>query len=525
MSRNGGIGGKSGGSIAWFRLFCFIFFIITTIGNASEENPEASARVQLMKGQTRVVLRAEGDLVLEAGGKRLGLPAGVYTVTVEKAQPARQRFHLFSKTFQVNERAEEAAYLAEWRAKGYDPRIVVVGREFRTNSGAVLDNRVHWVSLARAESEKEAGTIKARLEAQNQWTWMRAETIEPGNGGLIFTRLDGRSAAPVEAPAKLRSLKPIEVSDVDVGFWKEQKDHRPYMGELELGVGPDGRLEVVETVELETYLRGVVPAEMPASWPLEALKAQAVAARSEVMANLGAGHALEGFDFCGSEHCRAYRGSAGGMPNTDKAVAETRGRILAREAKIVPAVFSSNCGGWTEANETAWRAPAQPALRPVHDGPGKVRGETLGEKEVRSWLAKPDKAYCEGDKAYFRWKKTYTVDELSNIVNKRHAVGRIKSIRLGERGAGGRLEWVRIEGTKKTETIHKELPIRQAFGGLPSALFVLDSGGGKYTFTGAGRGHGVGLCQHGARGMAERGSAYDKILQHYFTGVSIERVR
>ncbi len=113
------------------------------------------------------------------------------------------------------------------------------------------------------------------------------------------------------------------------------------------------------------------------------------------------------------------------------------------------------------------------------------------------------------------------------MIDSRYAVGQIERIELGDRGVSGRLKWVRIYGSKKVETIHKELPIRLAFGGLPSALFVLQTetdarGNVQHVFLGGGRGHGVGLCQHGAQGMAQSGMTYAQILKHYFTNVEIE---
>ena len=115
------------------------------------------------------------------------------------------------------------------------------------------------------------------------------------------------------------------------------------------------------------------------------------------------------------------------------------------------------------------------------------------------------------------------------MMEKRGTIGRFQKIELGERGESGRLKWIRIHGSSGSEVIKKELPIRRAFGGLFSAMVDLTVTGTapnrSYQFTGGGRGHGVGLCQNGARGMAEAGHDYKQILHHYFTDVSIEKVR
>ena len=480
--------------------------------------------VRLLDGEKLIGLRAGVPMNIGAGNAVSEVAAGTYALHLSSAKAARQRFHLFTKSFQPGEEAEERAYIAEWKANGRDAEAVVVGMQLETQSGTVLDSRVHWISIAQFETEEQAKSAKAKLEREGQWTWMNAETIVPGSGRVEIKNAKGEVVASLDAPITIRSGAPIRVSNVDTGFWKEDKKQLEYAGTIEVGVDPKARLMLTEALPVETYLEGVLPAEMPSSWPLGALKAQAVAARSEVLASLGTKHALEGFEFCGSEHCRAYLGASGRRDTTNAAVRETAGEILVRDGKIVPTVFSSNCGGWTESNETVWRAPANPALRAVGDLVGG-KGTPPMKRGISAWLTQSQKANCSGDTEHFRWRKRYTVDELSAIVNKRHGVGGISKIVLGERGEGGRLKSVTITGSKRTVTVEKELPIRSAFGGLPSAMFALDREGGTYTFTGGGRGHGVGLCQYGARGMAELGIVYTEIVLHYFSGTRLERYR
>ena len=146
------------------------------------------------------------------------------------------------------------------------------------------------------------------------------------------------------------------------------------------------------------------------------------------------------------------------------------------------------------------------------------------------WLQSQPAAYCSSDSAGFRWKRRITAAELGKLINQQHKVGTIRSVEAGERGVSGRLKSVKIAGSEGTATIRKELPIRQAFGGLPSAMIQIQeergpSGPVAYTIIGGGRGHGVGLCQHGARGMALQGIGHADILAHYFAGASLEQVR
>lgn len=500
-------------------------------GEGIENLADQLVDIRVMEGESTITFRITDDIELSEGRRSAALSPGVYTVQATKARAARQRYHLFAKTFQPGQNAEQQAYLKSWRARGYSPEAIMIGKRLQTESGKILDSRVHWISIVQTATESEAKATQAKLKAANQWTWMQGEIIAPGTGEFRIVAASGRKeAGTFPSPLRVTSRSAVAVSNVDVGFWEEKQQHVAYSGNLEFGIGPDGKIELVERLPVESYIQGVLPAEMPPLWPAEALKAQAVAARSEVLMSMATKHRLEGFDFCGVEHCRAYVGSGGRSAQTDAAVRATQGQILVQGARIIPAVFSSDCGGWTEDNETPWRAPPDAALRGISDLVRGTKGVSPAKTGVEQWLKNPPASYCAGDQKYFRWTRKYSQRELSELLNKRHAVGTVKSITLGDRGISGRLKRLRVSGSKKTETIEKELPIRLAFGGLPSALFVVETSKGRsgaleFTIRGGGRGHGVGMCQHGAKGMASAGIVYTDILRHYYSEVAIERYR
>ncbi|HQH74490.1 MAG TPA: SpoIID/LytB domain-containing protein, partial [bacterium] len=236
---------------------------------------------------------------------------------------------------------------------------------------------------------------------------------------------------------------------------------------------------------------------------------------------------LEGFDFTAMESCRAYNGVGGYTSATDQAVTATAGIALTYGEEFVKAVFSSCCGGWTENNENVWSGPPNPMLRGLSDlRPGAGSG-TPSADHAR-WLSAASSAWCSGDADGYRWQRRYTTKEVSDLVNKKHRVGNVQSIREGTRGVSGRLKSITITGSAGSVTLDSELEIRQAFGGLPSAMVIirptLDRGAPvSFTFTGGGRGHGVGMCQHGARGMAGSGRRFEEIVAHYFPGATLER--
>ena len=506
-----------------------VLVVLAPLSHAAQRLSDQVVSIQLMKGEQAITLQPAQPLSIMGGaGNAKHLSPSLYTIRLQKASPAKQRFHLFSKTFQPGDTAAEKTYLQTMREKGYTPEIVVIGKRLQTASGKILDGRVRWVSIVQIETEKAALARQKELNAQEQYTWMKKETLAPGQGQLeLLLASGGGSLGSFSTPLILKSTGPIAVSNVDVGFWKNNHKHLAYTGSLTVVIGPDGKLELLERLPVETYLQGVLPAEMPSSWSIEALKAQAVAARSEVLVNLATKHRLEGFDFCGNEHCRAYVGQGGAIDTTNRALRETAGQILVHNNRIAPTLFSATCGGWTENNDTVWFGPPNPALRGIGDFSGGENAPSPADTSMISWLKMSPTAYCSLDKKYFRWSRNYSEPEIRDMINKRVNVGQINRIKLGDRGVSGRLKWIRVYGSQRTEVIKKELPIRQALGGLPSAMFVLDvtevNGIQTFTFTGGGRGHGVGLCQNGAQGMALQGMGYDQILKHYFTGVEMER--
>jgi len=478
-------------------------------------------KVRLFHGAATASVTTSSELLAVAAGKELPLPPGNWRFLRTGMQRPVQQYHVFSKTFRPGEELQRDVYMNEWRGKGYEAQAVLRGDRYAAGGGRILDGRQYWISLARAATQAEAQLIVNRLETQGAWAWVRAETLRPGTGTVSVRNEAGQESASLTLPLTLRCETPVAV--------KSGERSGKYSGAIELWVEPDGSLGVYETLPMEDYLAGVLPAEMPASWPAGALKAQAVSARSDVLQHLGFKHILEGYHFTNSEGDRVYGGFGGRQASTDAAVAETRGQILMHSGRIVPAVFSSNCGGWTESNENVWSSPPDMALRGVSDL-SSAADKGNPSADIGGWLGRRPPAYCGTDEKGYRWTRRYTAAQLDGLVNRFHKVGSVRSIEPGERGVSGRLKSVKITGSQGVATVRKELPIRQVFGDLPSAVLIIkvergSTGPVAWTFVGGGRGHGVGLCQYGARGMALQGYGHDAILAHYFVGSALETVR
>lgn len=313
----------------------------------------------------------------------------------------------------------------------------------------------------------------------------------------------------------------------------EGKCDRLYRGSLELDPCA-GKLTVVNVVDVESYLLGVVPSEMCHTYPLEALKAQAVAARTYALKNVGR-FAAQGFDLTDTASSQVYGGYCCEKPRSTRAVLDTLGVVLTSDSELIDAVYSSTCGGFTESATEAWGRPVS-YLRGVADfEPEPTEPLTHPDTEAAwaDYFKTVRPLHCLQPKyahaAAFRWVKVLTRRELEDGLPPELHVGVVRRIMPLHRGYSGRITAVRLVGSQRSVDIEKELPICKAFGQLRSSAFSVDtyrddSGAPVvFIFWGAGWGHGLGMCQVGALGLAEEGWTYDKILSFYYAGVTLEK--
>ena len=365
----------------------------------------------------------------------------------------------------------------------------------------------------------------------------------------------------------------FELQDVTIGIgfhWERHEDQR-FRGALRLFVD-DGRLTAVNIVPVEEYLTSVISSEMSATASPELLKAHAVISRSWLLANLQHDGGVqptrqetEGgtlvwyerdahtrFDVCADDHCQRYQGiTRASTPAVRQAVAATRGEVLAYGGRICDARFSKCCGGALEEFATCWADTPHPYLRRKRDWPSAALPDLTQKAEAERWIRSTPDAFCHTTDAkilrqvlnnydqetadFYRWRVEYAQDELADLIRRRSGTdyGGIVDLQPVARGTSGRLWQLRIVGTKRTAVIGKELEIRRTLSPthLYSSAFVVDKTGGltpdglprQFVLTGAGWGHGVGLCQIGAAVMGEQGYGYADILHHYYPGADLEK--
>lgn len=286
--------------------------------------------------------------------------------------------------------------------------------------------------------------------------------------------------------------------DVDNGAATLVINGQIYRGNLRLLPAPDqpDRFHVLNTVMLEDYLKSVVPSESPASWPLESLKAQALAARTYAVANWGKNQA-NGFDMRNDTADQMYKGVASEHPRTNAAVEATRNQILAHGDRPITALFFSSSGGYTDSSAEVW-------------------GTALAYIQPR-----PD--FDQASPRY-RWQLQRSQADLQAAVRALDLnLGTIQDIIPLSHTPQGRVKVLRIVGSQGNADVNAN---RFRFAaGLYSTRWEVSATGSagqrRFTFDGGGWGHGLGMSQWGARQMAADGYSAEQIIHHYYTDVTI----
>lgn len=336
-----------------------------------------------------------------------------------------------------------------------------------------------------------------------------------------------------------------------------------YRGIFEITKVPnkDNQFNLINVVDVESYLRGVVPNEMPVRFGVEALKAQAVLARNYVLKPREKNY--HNFDVCDSVACQVYYGANTEKELSDKAIHETQNIVAMYNDELILALYSSTAGGYTENYENAFSTDmangvrvfpgiAKPFLKGVADN--KDTPVLNSESAARKFYTSSPETF-DNASPYFRWTKEWEQTELQDVLKKTLKAqsssgyvkpilenpddfGVLKDIKVIKRGVSGKAMSVNIITDKNIFNVQKELQIRRVFQknniSLPSANVIFDFETikpdksdkkalpvTKIVARGGGFGHGVGMSQWGAGAMNEMGYSYGDIIQHYYKNTSI----
>ena len=427
-----------------------------------------------------------------------------------------------------------------------------------------------WSVSAFAAPADQSQLIKVGLWDNQQSVLISADSdfVLVGKNNEQAARFAAKEKVAVAMKAGQLTINGQQVKSPELSVQPVEKkanfvievNKRRYWGKITLRISTrQSGVTVINTIDIEQYLYGIVAREISPDWPLEAIKAQAVAARSYALHNLKK-HRDDGYDVCATTDCQVYSGIDKEAARSTQAVNETRGLVLRFDGQIIPAFFHSSSGGFTENSENVW-GTTLPYIRGVID--------------------------YDQQSPHFRWSKEITPQELDTLLAKAgYSIGNLQAVTVSDlgkppisssdRGISGRVKSIGFTGAKGSVLLTGnrlrsllglnstlfdvkiitpapaaiDVPITDAFGDkgkkkieinvkpMEQTGYLMDQSRihritgrnqEKIVFSGYGWGHGLGLSQWGAKAMADKAPAGDttyfrQILKHYYQGVDIVKL-
>lgn len=401
---------------------------------------------------------------------------------------------------------------------------------------------------------------KYLVENHKNFTLPKTITLTPDDnkiriGSLCEDTIILRRTAGNDDYSDFVSVNPVIAGR---GFHWQKNISVQYPGDLEIMVR-NGVIFIINHIPAEQYLMCVATSEMSATCPPSLTESQTIVARSWLLAATEKKHADLGIDVCNDDCCQRYQGAGNLSEHSVAASKATYGQVLMFADEICDARYSKSCGGMTESYENVWDGKPHPYLQNRLDMPKQTDWKKLPlteESNAEKWIHSTPPAFCSSHTVpesnlkdyignvdesgtYFRWNFTYTQAELTNLFNDKLAISakNILDIIPLKRGGSSRLISINIlyldnQERKMHLLVNTEYEIRRILhsGFLYSSAIFIEKENDKngtpsaFKIIGAGWGHGVGLCQIGALGMALKHYSTKSILQHYYPGAELHKL-
>jgi SpoIID/LytB domain protein len=501
--------------------------------------PPVKVALQIYSGP--IFIHSRAPVTVEtAGGFRKSLAPGEIRVSIEKVTIPETEVWLWCGVVRWKSSAQEWADKAA--NANLKAKISPIGLNPASGGWAPRCFRL----LVRADKPQEilgnmlteAGLLYPRGEFDELILPRGRPTFEllfQDDAGVLFR---------VTEPAQILSGETLKLigAPVGEGFHWQHRENLLLPPPLWIDVATTGEICCGTEVALENYLMSVNSSEMPADSPEEFLKAQVIAARSWLLANWGSHHPGEPFTVCNGDHCQCYYGESRIQSSSRLAAEETRGELLMYEGIVCDARYAKTCGGVTEPGKNVWRFVDEPYLTHIRDLPDTPPVDLGGEVAFRAFqaTADPRDACCAPGYApltgksaelteLYRWEEIVSADELAEIIRgkTREDIGIPLSLTPIRRGPSGRIIELMVIGEKDSLRLSSELEIRRTLSRthLPSSAFWVEfDDERRFILHGMGWGHGAGMCQMGAAGLAARGWNYRRILTFYYPSTSIQKI-
>lgn len=418
-----------------------------------------------------------------------------------------------------------------WKQQGFE-KASWIGPETEPGRRSDPNLMQRWVlALTTSSGKKEAVEACAKARKINGFCKVIARTqVAPRLKGVVSTQ-DGSFSTEFDGFVEIISPNvPVELIDFVAEPRVDKKSNETYLTPLYFIPLESLGVSLVQRVSLKDYLNTVVPSEIFPNASLEAVKAQAVVARTYFLRHLSEDASAHPYSICASTLCQVYRGIDILHPNSSRAVEETNSMILwSDEGQPAETFYHGICGGMTEEKSSIWGPPSRTYLQGVSDAKQPLGLDLSQENGLQDYFHKtPNEAFFCGSSKYTkldRWRWTKTLDEkfILELLTSMDLKAPLTDIRILKRGRSGRALSMQLTTFQKSKVIHGELNIRKRLGGLLSSMILIQPIKKGDTIVsleimGGGYGHGVGLCQVGAIGRAEHGQSFQEILQAYYPG-------
>jgi len=370
---------------------------------------------------------------------------------------------------------------------------------------SLLFTHEHWAGSASETATRPVRVLVLRdvksleLSVQGNFTLIDEEHPQiledkiEGFSSSVYATEEGISIRGKVYKTRQLAIEPDRDASVAV-------NKRRFRGHVTISVTPRRTLSVINVVDLEQYIKGVLYHEISHRWPIEAIKAQAVATRSYAIYAMQQNERRD-FDVTNDIYSQVYGGRNSERFRTGLAVDATKGQVLVYGGKVLPAFFHATCAGMTENVSEVWNLSMSPLESVVCP-------------------------YCQTS-PHMRWKRNFRLKDIQDKLNdKGHKMGLIKDIAVVERDKSDRIKKLRVTGRFGEALTIPGKDFRALMGpnDIRSNNYEIVMKGYYVDIYGRGWGHGVGLCQWGAFGMAQKNFDYKKILQHYYGGAKLLRI-
>lgn len=475
-----------------------------------------------------------------------------WRIKVTLRQSARHVYNIVLGKFQLARDAHELEYtLIE---KGIGTQIKTRGGELYYGDRVVNDNTQYWVVIEGLKTENEAQEFAQKNLAQFSYVIAKEKISEP----IALLELYDAEFEKLGETENIIRIVPdssdalIYIYDLVVDPENQQpiSKHRTLKGPLEFRSSAEGKVIIVTEMPLESYIASAMSLETKIDFPLELLKAQAVTIRSKTIASLGVKHPDDAYHLCAGAHCQPFGGNRQVPENILQAVKETEGVVLWDGRQVVAANYTLVCGGHTEAAHFLTQDEIDDPYPPIVDAqpplPVAQPLDLTQEENLKQWVTSEPAVCCNLSQVaglkptllplrrYFRWQVSFTRQELEEIIttNSGTHIGLLYDIIPIRYGISGRIFELDVLASHKNLTLVGEENIRRIFGpeGLFSSCFIIerqfdeDGFPTRFSFKGAGYGHGVGLCHAGGLALAQQQQDYAQILWHYFQNLTLKKI-